>query len=354
MPMPIDELPWSALQIREPEIRWDDLRALADAAAESAEVRARLMRDADRLLSRWETDDDPGELELTDLAVPAVFALAAERLGDAERREAARFLIDMLERAGELFDESLMEALECATGRLGPALIPPALELIESKGLDLECWDYLWSLLRVGKDADEPTRAALLQLSRRMIQEAAEWEHFGINYGAASVLEELDPAGSTPLFRDLYEKTRDPELKDILDGIDGLRAPYDEVLRRPWLEPAEKWLPRIVEQIRADMADDGEEWDHDEDDEPGWLFDETDERRRMFDDTGELNPLFVPPAAEHSPSPLEEYYLDSLIDSDAPEISGETPIVRDAPKIGRNDPCPCGSGKKYKKCCGKD
>ena len=25
---------------------------------------------------------------------------------------------------------------------------------------------------------------------------------------------------------------------------------------------------------------------------------------------------------------------------------------RDQPKIGRNDPCPCGSGKKYKKCCG--
>ncbi|MBN8280276.1 MAG: SEC-C domain-containing protein [Gammaproteobacteria bacterium] len=25
---------------------------------------------------------------------------------------------------------------------------------------------------------------------------------------------------------------------------------------------------------------------------------------------------------------------------------------RDAPKLGRNDPCPCGSGKKYKKCHG--
>lgn len=24
------------------------------------------------------------------------------------------------------------------------------------------------------------------------------------------------------------------------------------------------------------------------------------------------------------------------------------------PKIGRNSPCPCGSGKKYKKCCGKE
>ena len=32
----------------------------------------------------------------------------------------------------------------------------------------------------------------------------------------------------------------------------------------------------------------------------------------------------------------------------------QQPYVRESPKIGRNDPCPCGSGKKYKKCCGKD
>lgn len=29
----------------------------------------------------------------------------------------------------------------------------------------------------------------------------------------------------------------------------------------------------------------------------------------------------------------------------------EQPFVRVQPKVGRNDPCPCGSGKKYKKCC---
>jgi len=28
-------------------------------------------------------------------------------------------------------------------------------------------------------------------------------------------------------------------------------------------------------------------------------------------------------------------------------------VVREQPKIGRNALCPCGSGKKYKKCCGK-
>ena len=27
---------------------------------------------------------------------------------------------------------------------------------------------------------------------------------------------------------------------------------------------------------------------------------------------------------------------------------------RETPKVGRNDPCPCGSGKKFKKCCGKN
>lgn len=41
----------------------------------------------------------------------------------------------------------------------------------------------------------------------------------------------------------------------------------------------------------------------------------------------------------------------------APQAHKETvntPITRDKPKIGRNDPCPCGSGKKYKNCCGKN
>ncbi len=28
------------------------------------------------------------------------------------------------------------------------------------------------------------------------------------------------------------------------------------------------------------------------------------------------------------------------------------PFQRSAPKVGRNDDCPCGSGKKFKKCCG--
>jgi preprotein translocase subunit SecA len=38
-------------------------------------------------------------------------------------------------------------------------------------------------------------------------------------------------------------------------------------------------------------------------------------------------------------------------EEDAPKL--ELPIRRDLPKVGRNDPCPCGSGKKFKNCCGR-
>lgn len=61
-------------------------------------------------------------------------------------------------------------------------------------------------------------------------------------------------------------------------------------------------------------------------------------------DTGEtLQDLFdadLPPESLFTNDPSEPYY------------NPQQPIVK-GEKIGRNDPCPCGSGKKYKKCCGK-
>jgi preprotein translocase subunit SecA len=36
----------------------------------------------------------------------------------------------------------------------------------------------------------------------------------------------------------------------------------------------------------------------------------------------------------------------------APAADESRPVRRTEPKVGRNDPCPCGSGKKYKKCHG--
>ena len=35
-------------------------------------------------------------------------------------------------------------------------------------------------------------------------------------------------------------------------------------------------------------------------------------------------------------------------------VAAGTTIKREGVKVGRNDPCPCGSGKKYKNCCGRN
>jgi preprotein translocase subunit SecA len=60
---------------------------------------------------------------------------------------------------------------------------------------------------------------------------------------------------------------------------------------------------------------------------------------------------------DHAPAPTLDAYEQSLLEAenqDTQEDDDETgqPFVREAQKVGRNDPCPCGSGKKYKQCHG--
>jgi preprotein translocase subunit SecA len=44
---------------------------------------------------------------------------------------------------------------------------------------------------------------------------------------------------------------------------------------------------------------------------------------------------------------------ESRTETDQNSSDTAKPVLRSAPKVGRNSPCPCGSGKKYKQCCGK-
>jgi len=54
-----------------------------------------------------------------------------------------------------------------------------------------------------------------------------------------------------------------------------------------------------------------------------------------------------PPASAKNPSDMVTEATDAAAKAKAKP-------VRTGPKVGRNDPCPCGSGKKYKHCCGKN
>ncbi len=52
--------------------------------------------------------------------------------------------------------------------------------------------------------------------------------------------------------------------------------------------------------------------------------------------------------------PEDKTKKGSEVVSEANEVIAKAAPVRMGPKVGRNDPCPCGSGKKYKQCCGKN
>jgi len=61
--------------------------------------------------------------------------------------------------------------------------------------------------------------------------------------------------------------------------------------------------------------------------------------------------LAEPTQIERMSTPKEQNLVFSGGESAAP--AKKKPVRRQSKKVGRNDPCPCGSGKKYKKCCGR-
>jgi hypothetical protein len=117
----------------------------------------------------------------------------------------------------------------------------------------------------------------------------------------------------------------DPETRDALKqrGID-----VDRVKAIPPREPMD-WLrrydPEAIERRRRGEDDVRPEADDDDEE----IFDEG-------SGAADLHDMVGPPSV-----------LDSGVEADGPGT-----LERTGPKVGRNDPCPCGSGKKYKKCCG--
>ena len=78
-----------------------------------------------------------------------------------------------------------------------------------------------------------------------------------------------------------------------------------------------------------------------------------DRHRLITEAIGEMEgwAAFQPEPAESMDAPLPYFPLSERPELELADYEVAQPYVR-GPKIGRNDPCPCGSGKKYKKCCG--
>ena len=78
-----------------------------------------------------------------------------------------------------------------------------------------------------------------------------------------------------------------------------------------------------------------------------------DPKMRPYKDpiSAELRETLIVSAAAGATQIYRYFKAQRLLDSDP--LGNMHTFRRTMPKIGRNDPCPCGSGKKFKQCCGK-
>lgn len=116
--------------------------------------------------------------------------------------------------------------------------------------------------------------------------------------------------------------------------LDFPRHEYRQLLERMAREQDDGFADFSIEDVRdcyATMVD-----------SPAWS---------TFDDPWQF---YAPEAIQERQVRWPAQYMDDELDASSNEFDPFAyglPYVREEPRIGRNEPCPCGSGKKYKKCC---
>jgi len=156
------------------------------------------------------------------------------------------------------------------------------------------------------------------------------------------LLDELNKESYDDFFKE-YSEAETKIYKDILKN-------YDKKLEGKFSELAEKYDVRpvifiaFIDGINTSLS---KEYDMDSIDMDTVLTFDIDFKKLFYN--------MLKAEADYLYS-LEEW-KEVLTEEEQIEIAKEFKrsriVKRDAPKVGRNDPCPCGSGKKYKNCCGK-
>jgi SEC-C motif-containing protein len=143
--------------------------------------------------------------------------------------------------------------------------------------------------------------------------------------------------------------------KPIIDGTRLATTPL-ELMRSRYTAHACKNMPHIVRTMRGKSLK---------------LFDEEKTRTEWFDQCiwKKLEIIDAPDISKNAKDGVVEFkaYYDfqgvehvlherskfQLLDKQWYYTAGQNknPYIENSNKIGRNDPCPCGSGKKHKKCC---
>jgi hypothetical protein len=163
---------------------------------------------------------------------------------------------------------------------------------------------------------------------------------------AGSLCELIAEPSRLARVRDLWAAGRleeqDVDVPEMLLAAGTMVGYEPPEAKRWWQQVRERNRRHTKEHLMLSVKEMGKEW------RERWrqgLPREDRAKRERDNGTGGLLPGTGAEAVwpQESAAPRENQRWDEAL----------TPIRRDEPKVGRNEPCPCGSGKKHKKCCGK-
>jgi preprotein translocase subunit SecA len=228
-------------------------------------------------------------------------------------------------------------------------VIDSAMDLYTAENLHYEEWDYanLMTWLR-NKFLIKPDEEAFFSLSREELKERLVKE---VRFAYEQKESAITPEKMHNIAKFVMLQAIDGKWKDHLLSIDHLREGihlrgYGQ--RDPLVEYQREAYDMFMSMIGA-IRDDSLEY----------IF------RIQAIETQKSGGVFrsMPHELVHeAPGPIKAARPDLPADINVTNTSSDfspsnrvspKPFTNDEPKVGRNDPCPCGSGKKYKKCCGK-
>ncbi len=267
------QLPWDELRRTDATIPWPVLRTFADAVVTDRRLTPELFAVYD--LAYEAEYDQP---RYTDFYVAAIFALAAPRLSDEQRREIGSLLIERMVRAGEDDADVSLEILLAAAGTMGPPIVPAVLDAIDSEPDTRGVWVFLWDLTKLAvQSQDETLRSRVIQACVDLLERVERDEaNPGDGMNAAWTLAAFQRPEHEDLLRRLSEKPMEhwwiADYRAALQLWQGRSepAPTPEL----WEEPVEEWLPPRCKMVRN--------W-FDEKNKPGKLSEEGPEAERARD-----------------------------------------------------------------------
>lgn len=258
-----------------------------------------------------------------------------------------RHVVDLLahfpEQAAErvlaiLSNENERGTLEVLSIRLaGKLKLEPAIPSLLDALDDLDTYAYaqaIWALARIGSDT-------VVQA----IQNRAKDRELEFKLTAAEVLEHIHTDASMQTCLQWFEDAEDEHLRRSL--LQSILANFDSA----GIEPARQFLlsasktPDSLE-VRSDLLVACKLLDVVFPEFEEWLEDakhDVEFRRKWY----RTHPLLGADLADVSEDEESELYDDLDFDDYDPVES----TTQRRERVGRNDPCPCGSGKKFKKCC---